>query len=104
MKNKEIDKKVEDTFMAIETIEKVKVSPYFEHKVLQKINEEKEEKEKVFSWLTPQFQLAAVLVILFLNAATIFYAFNSSEKTTNYSVETFSQEYSLESTSNSYLN
>lgn len=44
MKNKEIDKKVEDTFMAIETIEKVKVSPYFKHKVLQKINEEKEEK------------------------------------------------------------
>ena len=71
MKNKEIDKKVEDTFMAIKTIEKV--SPYFKHKVLQKINEEKEEKEKVFSWLTPQFQLAAVLVILFLNAATIFY-------------------------------
>lgn len=104
MKNKEIDKKVEDTFMAIETIEKVKVSPYFKHKVLQKINEEKEEKEKVFSWLTPKFQLAAVLVILFLNAVTIFYAFNSSEKTTNYSVETFSQEYSLESTSNSYLN
>lgn len=104
MKNKEIHQKVEDTFKVLENIDKVEVNHFFKHKVLQKLNAEKEEKKVVFSWFTPQLQLAMLAVVLLLNVGTIFYAFSNSEGSTTYTIETFSQEYSLQLSSNSLLN
>ena len=107
MKNKEhINQQVEDTFKVLDSIEKVEVNHFFKHKLLQKINAEKEEKQAVFSWFTPQLQLATLSVILLLNFGTIFYAFhNSVESTSSTSdIEAFAQEYSLQSDSSSILN
>ena len=107
MKNKEhINRQVEDTLKVIDTIEKVKVNHFFKHKVLQKLNVEKEEKKAVFSWFTPQLQLATLSIILLLNLGTIFYTFNNSNNkaSSTSSIEVFAQEYSLQSDSNSILN
>jgi hypothetical protein len=107
MKNKEyINQQVEDTFKVIDAIKDVEVNHFFKHKVLQKLNAEKEEKKSIFSWLTPQLQLATLCVVLLLNAGTLFYVFtNSTNNTvTSTSLETFAQEYSLQSDNNSILN
>ena len=107
MKNKEdINQQVAATFKALEKIEKVEVNHFFKHKVLQKLNEEKEVKQSVFSWFTPQLQLAAVTVILLLNFGTIFYTFNTSQESTNTTsdIETFAQDYALQTDNDSILN
>lgn len=102
--NKEIQNKVEDTFKVLDTIEKVEANHFFKHKVLQKLNSEKKERNTVFSWFTPQFQLATLSLVLLLNAGVILYAFNNSTINTSSDIETFAQEYSLQSTSDSILN
>lgn len=106
MKNKEyINQQVEETFKVLDTIKEVEVNHFFKHKVLQKLNAEKVEKKSVFSWFTPQLQLATLSVILLLNAGTLFYVFTNSanSNTSSTSIETFAQEYSLQSDSNSIL-
>ena len=105
MRNKEyINKQVEDTFKVLDTIDKVEVNHFFKHKVLQKLNVEKEVKETIFSWFSPQLQLATLSVILLLNFGTLFYAFNNQEENTTSDIDTFAQEYSLQSEYNSILN
>ncbi len=107
MKNKDyIKQQVEDTFKILDSIEKVEVNHFFKHKVLQKLYTEKEEKKSIFSWFTPQMQLATLSVILLLNAGTLFYVFTNSANNSNSSssIETFAQEYSLQSDSSSILN
>ena len=106
MNKKDIHKKVEETFKVLDTIDKVEVNHFFKHKVLQKIQAEKVEKKPVFSWFTPQLQLATLGVVLLLNIGTIFYAFNSSSQSTSSAsdIKTFAQEYSLQSDSSSILN
>ena len=107
MKHKEnINQQVKDTFKVLESIDKVEVNHFFKHKVLQKLNEEKEEKKSILSWFTPQLQLATLSVVLLLNLGTIFYAYNSSAKDlkTTSDIEAFAQEYSLQSNSSSILN
>ncbi|WP_299670913.1 hypothetical protein [uncultured Polaribacter sp.] len=104
MKNKEhIQKQVSNTFQVLETIEKVAVNSFFKHKVLKKIEAEKVAKQSVFSWFTPQLQLATLGFILILNTTAIFYAYTSVEST-NTAIDTFAQEYALQPTSNSILN
>ena len=110
MKSKEhIHKQVEDTFNVLETIEKVNVNHFFKHKVLQKIEAEKEVaiKQPILNWFTPKFQLATLGLILLLNISAILYAYNSVESTNVNSItdiDSFAQEYSLQSSSNSLLN
>lgn len=105
MKNtKYIQQQVEDTFKVLDTIDKVKVNPYFKHTVLQKLNAEKEENNTVFSWFTPQLQLATLSVMLLLNFGTLFYVYNNSANNASSDIETFAQEYSLQSVSTSILN
>lgn len=77
---------------------------FFKHKVLQQLENEKEVKSEIFSWFTPQLQLATLGLVLLLNISTIFYAFSSQEQNTETSLENFAQEYSLNSESNSLLN
>ncbi|WP_405607463.1 hypothetical protein [Polaribacter sp. Asnod1-A03] len=107
MKNKEhINKQVEDTFKVLDAIEKVEVNHFFEHKVLQRLNTEKEKKKSVFFWFTPQLQLATLCVVLLLNFGTIFYVFNNTTNSSNSisDIEAFAQEYSLQTSSTSILN
>ncbi|ARV05322.1 hypothetical protein BTO04_00830 [Polaribacter sp. SA4-10] len=102
MKNKEyINQQVEGTFKVLDTIEKVDVNHFFKHKVLQKL-QEKEAYKITFSWLSPQLQLATLGMVVFLNVSAILYAF--SINTTDTSLETFAQEYSLYTETNSILN
>lgn len=105
MKNKQhVQQQVEDTFNMLNTIKKVEVNHFFKHKVMQKIKEQKQEEKSIFSWFTPQLQLASLSVLLLLNVATIFYAFSNSEASSSSSIEEFAQEYALQSNSNSILN
>ena len=107
MKNKEhINKQVEATFNALNSIDKVEVNHFFKHKVLQKLNAEKEVKSSVFSWFTPQLQLATLTVVLLLNFGTIYYAFNNTNSAVNTAsdIEIFAQDYSLNTESVSILN
>jgi hypothetical protein len=104
MKNKKhIHQQVEDTFNVLEDINSVEVSPFFKHKILQKINTE-EEKKVVLNWFTPKLQLAAFVIVLLMNTSAIYYAFSSSEVSTNTDINSFAQEYYLQPTSNSLLN
>ena len=105
MKTKlQIEQEIESTFKALDTIEEVKVNHFFKHKVLQKLNAEKEVKQTIFSWFTPQLQLATLSIVLLLNASVIFYTFSSSEVTIKSNLETFAQDYNLNSNSDSILN
>ena len=108
MKNKEhINQQVEDTFKVLDAIKEVEVNHFFKHKVLQQLNTEKEQESKsIFSWFTPQLQLATLSVILLLNLGSIFYVFNNSVESSNTTsdIEAFAQEYSLQSDSSSILN
>jgi hypothetical protein len=105
MKNKEqIDKQVEAAFNAIGAIEEVKVNHFFKHRVLQQIANQKVEKAKVFTWFTPQLQIASLALVVLLNASAILYAFSSQTTTSETSLESFAQEYSLQSETTFLLN
>ncbi|PQJ81399.1 hypothetical protein [Polaribacter glomeratus] len=105
MKNKEhIDQQVEAAFNALGVIGEVKVNHFFKHKVLQQLAHQKEEKSKVFTWFTPQLQMASLALIVLLNASAILYAFSAQTDTLDASLETFAQEYSLQSETTSILN
>lgn len=105
-KNDFIKQQIDNAFNALETIDEVKVNPFFKHKVLQKLNAEKEVEVKspILSWFTPQLQLATLGLVLLLNVSTIFYAFSSQEKNTEVSLNSFAQEYALQSKTTSILN
>jgi hypothetical protein len=105
MKSKEqIEKNIEATFKVIDTIEEVKVNHFFKHKVLQKLENHKEEKSKVFEWFSPQLQIATLGFVLLMNISAFFYAFSSKEQTFDMNMETFAKEYSLQSETTSFLN
>lgn len=62
-----IQKKVEASFKAVETIEEVKVSLFFKDKTIQRLFSEKEEVPYFWSWFTPKLQLATLVGIVVLN-------------------------------------
>jgi hypothetical protein len=105
MKNKEhINKQIADSFKVLDEIDRVEVNHFFKHKVLQKIKAEKTINKPVFSWFTPQIQLATLGLILLLNVSAIFYAYSSTEVSVGSDINTFAEEYSLKTNSNSILN
>jgi hypothetical protein len=105
MKNKEfINQQVEATFNAIGTIEKVKANHFFKHKVLQQLNNRREEKTSILARSTSSVQLATIALLILLNLSVVVYAFASQEQITNTPLDTFAQEYSLQSESISLLN
>ena len=71
---------VKDAFEALGKIEEVKVNHFFKHKVLHKLKKQEEEKSKIFNWFTPQLQLAALGLVLLLNASAVFYAYSSQDQ------------------------
>jgi hypothetical protein len=104
MKNKEhINQQVVATFKVLETIEEVKVNHFFKHKVLQQLNNKKEEKTSILAWFTPNLQLATLAFVVLLNTSAVFYAFSFQEQNSVDSLDTFAQEYSLQSEITSFL-
>lgn len=87
--NNNIEKEVD---RIIDSIDEVKVSPFFKDKTMQRLFSEKEEKQTVWSWFTPQLQLATLACIVILNLLAI-----SQLDTDTYSedVDTFAETYEL---------
>ena len=105
MKNKEhINLQVVATFKALEALEEVKVNPFFKHKVLQQLNNQKEEKTSILAWFTPNLQLATLAFVVLLNTSVVFYAFSFQEQNLVDSLDTFAQEYLLQSQATFLLN
>lgn len=105
MKNKErINQQVEAAFNTLDAIEEVNVNHFFKHKVLQQIENKKEVKTRIFTWFTPQLQMATLAIVLLLNVSAILYVFSSQKDTSNSSLESFAQEYSLQPETTSLLN
>jgi hypothetical protein len=105
MKSKEqVEQNVADTFKVLDAIEEVKVNHFFKHKVLQQLENVKEEKPKVLTWFTPQLQLATLSVMLLINLSTFFYVYSSQNETSEVTLENFAKEYALQSETNSILN
>ena len=105
MKNKEhINQQVAATFKVLDAIEEVKVTHFFKHKVLQQLNNQKEEKTRILAWFTPSLQLATLGLVILLNTSAVLYAFSFQEQTLVDSLDTFAQEYSLKPETTSLLN
>lgn len=69
--NSKTYKKVAEAFDAIESVEEVKVSPFFKEKVMQQIRSASKEKEVIsYSWFTPSLQCATLILLMFLNVYT----------------------------------
>jgi len=101
---KKIEENINETFKVLETIEEVKVNHFFKHKVLQQLENQKEEKLPVFGWFTPKLQLATLGMVLLLNVSSIYYVFSSQEKNTEVTLETFAKSYSLQTETTYILN
>ena len=95
--NYNIQKKIDDTFAAMDAIENVNVSPFFKDKTMQRMFAEKEEKQIVWSWFTPKLQLATLVCIIALNVMA-FTNLNTSAYQDN--ISEFAETYGLSSSSN----
>lgn len=67
MKDSEINKKVNATLNAVDAIQEVKVSPFLKGRILNNLSAEVEETQKVWSWFTPKYQIATLIVVILLN-------------------------------------
>ncbi|MAB50075.1 MAG: hypothetical protein CMC05_15750 [Flavobacteriaceae bacterium] len=67
MKDSGINKKVNTTLNVVDTIQEVKVSPFLKDRILNNINTEAEETQKIWSWFTPKLQIAMLIVVILLN-------------------------------------
>ncbi len=100
--NKDIQNKIDSTMSAIDTIEEVKVSPFFKDKTMQRLFAEKEDKQIAWSWFTPKVQLAILVCVVILNVIAF-----TRLKEASYSdnVNQFAESYGLStSTETSLLN
>lgn len=59
--------KIEKTINVLDDLGDVKVSPFFKDKVMQQLFSEKEQKQSIWSWFTPQLQLATLVCVVGLN-------------------------------------
>ena len=99
--NVEMNKKVNDTFDAIESIQEVKVSPFFKENVMHQIRSASEEiQDSTWSWFTPKLQLATLVCVVILNIM----AFNNLKETTyDESLSNFAESYGLSTNTESTL-
>ncbi|WP_397363158.1 hypothetical protein [Olleya sp. R77988] len=96
--NKNIQQQIENTFDAMDSIQQVNVSPFFKDKTLQRMFSKKEETVSIWSWFTPQLQLATLVCVLAINVYAIRQIKNSSY---NESISTFATDYGLSAESKS---
>jgi quinol-cytochrome oxidoreductase complex cytochrome b subunit len=98
--HKDIQDKIDSTFEAIRAIENVQISPFFKDKAMQRLFAQKEPQPKFWSWFTPQWQLAALVCIMVLNACVFTHL-----KFDNYNtkVSSFASSYGLSETSDNSI-
>jgi len=91
--SEDIQNRVNKTLSSLDTIEQVKVSPFFKDKTINRLFAEKEAPQPRFlAWLTPQVQLAMLVGFIVLNA----FAFINVKSTTyDDNVNEFAQSYGL---------
>lgn len=95
-----------NTLDILDSIEEVKVSPFFKNKVLNRIEQEKEVIQPSLHWFNPQLQFASLALLICINAATIYYSFTNTETSQEEisGIESFVQEYQLDSDNNISIN
>lgn len=99
--SKNIDKEVANTFDTLDSIEKVKVSPFFKDKTMQRLFEEKEETVTTgFGWFTPKLQLTTLICVLIINVVGLL-QLSKTEYNTN--ISDFAKMYELEEKENTSL-
>ncbi|RAJ16878.1 hypothetical protein [Olleya aquimaris] len=100
--NKNIHERVDHTLHSLEQLQPVNVSPFFKDKTMQRLFAEKEvvESKSLFSWFTPQLQLAMLVCVLAINVYAIAQIKNSSY---NASISSFASEYGLTTETNSSI-
>lgn len=88
-----IKDRVNRTLDSIDSIEAVKVSPFFKDKTMQRLFAKKEEKQALFGyWFTLKWQFASLVVIIALNVFVLSkYNMSSYEDEVDY----FAQVYDL---------
>ncbi|MGH1384221.1 hypothetical protein [Kordia sp.] len=90
---KDIEKNIEATFNVLDTMNEVKVSPFFKDKTMQRLFSEKKETIPTgFSWFTPKLQLATLVCVLLVNVFGI-YQMTKTEYDTN--ISNFATMYEL---------
>ncbi|MGB5419025.1 hypothetical protein [Algibacter sp.] len=91
--NKNIQDKIDNTFMAMDAIERVKVSPFFKDKTMNVLFAEKEVKQVSWNWFTPKLQLATLVCVVILNVM----AFTKFEEASGYdeNLSEFADSYGL---------
>ncbi|WP_179334465.1 hypothetical protein [Winogradskyella costae] len=99
--NVEMNKKVKDTFDAIESIQEVKVSPFLKENVMHQIRHASEDiQDATRTWFTPKLQLATLVCVVVLNIV----AFNNLKDTTyEEGLSDFAESYGLSTSTESTL-
>ncbi|WP_299526821.1 hypothetical protein [Winogradskyella sp.] len=91
--NKDITDKIEATLNSVDTIEEVSVSPFFKGKAMRQIfAEQKQEPKVLWSWLTPQVQLATLVLIVAINVFAVMQLRNESYDN---EISNFAESYGL---------
>ena len=90
-----VEDKIEEAFSSLDKINEVKVSSTFKSRVLEEIQQAKEQKE-TYSWFTPKLQIAAMIIVLLVNTIAIAHLFSDRDTT---SFENFVEQYDLNSNS-----
>jgi len=104
--NKDIQGKIDSALNAMDTAEKVNVSPFFKDKTMQRLFTEKKAESVAWSWFTPKLQLATLVCIVALNVFA-FSRINNTESSSSYdeNINQFAETYGLSgSAETSFLN
>ncbi|WP_299100695.1 hypothetical protein [uncultured Winogradskyella sp.] len=99
--NVDMNIKVKETLDSIESIQEVKVSPFFKENVMHKIRHLPEDiQDATWSWFTPKLQLTTLVCVVVLNVM----AFNSLKKSDyTENVNSFAESYGLTISSESTI-
>ena len=87
---------IEKDLKVLGKIKEVKVSTSFKNNVLNNIDDSTVETENYYQWFTPKLQVAAMLIVLFVNAIAVYHLFENNE---NDSLEDFGEYYNITSKS-----
>ncbi|NAS11660.1 hypothetical protein [Poritiphilus flavus] len=96
MKDKEkIQSRVDQTLDVSSQMKEVRISPFFKEKVLRRLNEkaEPETQTLVLAWFRPEYQLAALICIIIVNAYLLL---KYSENNYSENLESFAWTYGIE--------
>lgn len=95
-----------NTLDILDAIQEVQVSPFFKNKVLNKIEQQKEAKESIFSWFSPQLQFASLALVICINVTTIYFSISNTQDSQEQvsGIESFVQEYQLDSDTSISIN